>query len=332
MKANALTKEQKLASRRGVLFGASLWLQDDHLLSVRNMRFTEEYRRYYYKDILAIQVRRAPRFSCPIPLLLGAAVLPAASFLFLRISPHSVTALCVVALAALLGYQAYLTFFGSCVCHFLTESGADPIPALVRLKTTRTAVKRIAERVEAAQGEWAAASESPLEPIRAARSSPQPSSTMEPLSESRVRKGRYAASLVFLGTLADAIITLMQSHGLATKILAWIAPMNLLMVLLGGVAAVMLLNPSKQCRTLRNAALACALFVAGISYTLAQGSAILVMFNRRANVVNLGAYHSIGSSLNIGGDLCLIVVAAVLMLRQRFRAGKPSGITTLGGI
>lgn len=332
MNGNALKKEQRLANRKGVLFGASLWLQEDHLLSVHNMRFTEDYRRYYYKDILAIQTRRAARFSCSIPLLLAINVLLLIGFVFLRLPSHYVAVICAATLAALLSYQTYLVFFRSCVCHVVTAAGVDQIPALFRLKATRNAIKRIAERVEAVQGELTAGSDSQFVPVRSALPHRRPSTAAERLPDSRLRKGRFVASLVFLGTLADAFITFMQSNHAAAKILAWMAPINLLMVLLAGVAALMLLNPSKQFRLLRNVALACALFVVGISYTLGQVSAILVAFKRKIDPLSLSDYHKLASGVNIGGDLCVIAIAAVLMLRQRFRSSQQSAITTLGGI
>jgi hypothetical protein len=229
----------------------------------------------------------------------------------------------------LLGYQAYLVFFQSCVCHVVTAAGVDQIPALFRLKATRNAIKRIAERVGAVQGELTAGSESQVQAVLPCR---QLSTAAEQLPDNRLRKGRFAASLVFLGTLADALITLIQSNHAAAKILAWIAPLNLLLVLLAGVGTLILLNPSKQFRTLRNAAVACTLFVVGISYTLGQANIILNAFNRKTHIINLSVYHNIASVVNIGGDLCLVAIAGVLIVRRQSRLREQPTITTLGGI
>ncbi len=51
--------------RQGVLFGASLWLADDHILSVRSWRCREEYRHFYFRDIQTISLTRGRDFSLP---------------------------------------------------------------------------------------------------------------------------------------------------------------------------------------------------------------------------------------------------------------------------
>src|SRR5262249_39467939 len=48
--------------RRGFIRGASLWLGPDHVLAVNSLRFREEYKRYYFRDIQALVVARSPRF------------------------------------------------------------------------------------------------------------------------------------------------------------------------------------------------------------------------------------------------------------------------------
>jgi len=40
---------------------ATLYAGKDHLLSVYNSVYEEEYRRYYYKDIQALVIRKTPR-------------------------------------------------------------------------------------------------------------------------------------------------------------------------------------------------------------------------------------------------------------------------------
>src|SRR5437867_8585041 len=48
---------QKLpGARRTPLRKATLWLAADHILSIDSHRFSEEYKRYYFKDIQAIIV------------------------------------------------------------------------------------------------------------------------------------------------------------------------------------------------------------------------------------------------------------------------------------
>ena len=49
-------------TRRGFIQKSSVWAGPDHLLLVRGSRFRDEYKRFYYRDVQAIAVARAPRF------------------------------------------------------------------------------------------------------------------------------------------------------------------------------------------------------------------------------------------------------------------------------
>ena len=42
---------------------ARLWIAEDHLLEVNSLLFTERYRRFFFKDISALVIRRIKR-SC----------------------------------------------------------------------------------------------------------------------------------------------------------------------------------------------------------------------------------------------------------------------------
>ena len=54
-------KYKRLASNRGLGKLHSLWLAEDHLLVVESTGYSEEYTRYYLKDIQAIISRRSSR-------------------------------------------------------------------------------------------------------------------------------------------------------------------------------------------------------------------------------------------------------------------------------
>ena len=49
-------------TRRGFIQKSSVWAGPDHLLLVRGSRFRDEYKRFYYRDVQAMAVARAPRF------------------------------------------------------------------------------------------------------------------------------------------------------------------------------------------------------------------------------------------------------------------------------
>ena len=49
---------KRLPGRRAGLFSVNtLWMADDHLLSVHSHRVTEQYRRFYFRDIQAICIQ-----------------------------------------------------------------------------------------------------------------------------------------------------------------------------------------------------------------------------------------------------------------------------------
>ena len=52
------TYQRLPGTRRTPFRRATLWLGADHILSVNSARFSEEYKRYYFKDIQAIVVRQ----------------------------------------------------------------------------------------------------------------------------------------------------------------------------------------------------------------------------------------------------------------------------------
>ncbi len=340
MKQNLSTKGQLLARRRGTLFSASLWLHDDHILSVRNMRFIEEYARYYYKDILAIQVRRAPRFSCPIALLCGVVVFGFLALIFSNRTPHYIGTFSTIALLALVGFNAYFMFFQSCKCHIVTAVSTDQIPSLFRIGATRRAVAQITERVLAPQ-EVVDAGEPELTSNPSPDSfanriqpsfSPVVSAADQPVN-SGIRKGQVAASLTIFGTLADALITLMQSRYLFTNALSWIGGVNLLLILTGGIVTVTLFRRSKQFRWLRNLALISALFVAGISYASAQINISWQMFQRKTGAGGgLNAFNSAVTKMNIAGDFCLVLAGAALALRRRSDPSNEPKVAAPGGL
>src|SRR5580693_8033557 len=63
--------------RRGFFNVSTVWAGPDHLLLVRGSRFREEYKRFYYRDVQAIAVARAPRFHVSTRLgLLFAFIVP----------------------------------------------------------------------------------------------------------------------------------------------------------------------------------------------------------------------------------------------------------------
>jgi hypothetical protein len=194
--------------RRGLFRGASVWLGTDHLLAVQSMRFREEYKRFYLRDVQAIVVADAPRFHISTRSI-AIAVLWLAAWVALRdFAPWTPAVLWTLA-AALLGAWVYVSAACSCTCRIYTAVSRDELRSVYRTWTARRFLRevepRIAETQGVLEGDWAEA----LEPRTVgppgsvvAHSVPAPG-----VAPARGLRARTLVSDVFIGTLlADAAV------------------------------------------------------------------------------------------------------------------------------
>jgi hypothetical protein len=138
--------------RRGILSGASLWLGSDHILHVKNTRFAEDYRRYYFSDIEAIYLRKTGRFLPP-PAVVIAVILGLIAVLILSVSRRTAAMEWTWAgLLAIAAYAAWLCLFRSCVCSIQTAVSTDRLSCLHRVSGARAAIEQITNRVLQVQG------------------------------------------------------------------------------------------------------------------------------------------------------------------------------------
>ena len=134
----------------------SLWLAQDHLLSIRSNRFIEEYRRFYFRDIQAITIRKTRRrefWNVVLCLLL---------LLCLAIFVSQVTqsgwssdlwpwsgVLAAVGLPLLFNNLRGPT----CTCYMRTAVQVEELPSMNRLRKAQKILTRIRPLVANAQGE-----------------------------------------------------------------------------------------------------------------------------------------------------------------------------------
>ncbi|HLN02212.1 MAG TPA: hypothetical protein VK335_23185 [Bryobacteraceae bacterium] len=127
----------------------SLWLAEDHLLSVQSNRFSETYRRYYFRDIQAFTIQR----KAPISPWTYAAGAVAAAFLapgllfefqrtFLWISGGLFLAITL----ALIGLGP------TCVCYIQTAVSRDRLGSLRWIRTAEKALSILQPGIEQVQG------------------------------------------------------------------------------------------------------------------------------------------------------------------------------------
>ena len=134
------------AVRRTPVSKASVWVADDHLLSVQSSRVAEEYRRYYFRDIqaLVIERRATSRKAITYPLLgiLAAATTAVANaFGWWALLPGFLTA----ALALIEGSAR------ECRCLIVTRTSQDFLPAFAKLRGSEAAMAELAPLILNAQ-------------------------------------------------------------------------------------------------------------------------------------------------------------------------------------
>jgi hypothetical protein len=175
------TPYQRLPGRRWRVFTKdTLWLGEDHLLSVRSWYFTESYRRFYFRDIQAIAVqamgtRGLTAFDWTA---IGLVALLSGTLFYTRRPVWAVVLILCGATYALLRARR-----ANCVSWIQTAVSTERLPSLGRLGNARKAMALIESKILDAQADIV--SEAPEEasvlppPLPAA--GPPPLPVAEPL-------------------------------------------------------------------------------------------------------------------------------------------------------
>lgn len=143
---------QKLPGRRrGLIRGASLWLGSGYLLSVKSMRFREDYKRFYFRDMQAIAVARAPRFHISTRSIFFATLWLIAFGISSAAAPQFRAALWVVAAALVIAWIVISAFF-SCRCRIYTAVSREELPSIYRVWTARKFLDRLTPHIAQVQG------------------------------------------------------------------------------------------------------------------------------------------------------------------------------------
>ena len=115
--------------RRTPFGNDTLWMANDHLLSVHSNRISEDYQRLYFKDIQALIVEE-PDYSQRKIVLGGLVAVLAIALLALVFSRHYISAVCILMLLAI--PLSILTSMAQCGCHAVTALGRYKLGALKR--------------------------------------------------------------------------------------------------------------------------------------------------------------------------------------------------------
>jgi hypothetical protein len=131
---------------------SALWLGADHILLVRKSFGTEEYRRFYFKDIQAIIVRSTRRMSYLNFIFIGLALLVLAIILLSWNGAASVIA--IVFSIGLFGIPILVNLLlgPCCDVQIRTAVQIEDLPALSRLSRAERVLGRVRPLIQAAQG------------------------------------------------------------------------------------------------------------------------------------------------------------------------------------
>ena len=127
----------------------SLWLAEDHILSVQSNRFSETYRRYYFRDIQAIVIQRTAPIS-PLTYVAGvvaaAFLVPGVLFEFQRTFLWILGGVFLAMALALIGLGP------TCSCYIQTAVSRDRLSSLRWIRTAERALGVLQPYVEQVQG------------------------------------------------------------------------------------------------------------------------------------------------------------------------------------
>jgi hypothetical protein len=129
----------------------SLWLGDDHVLSVWNYYVIEEYKRFYFRDIQALWISRTSRRRS-LGLVFGGLV---AFFLLIVWVTRSSPLVIFPAFPLLVFSSLFVINWArgpSCECWVQTAVQTERLVCLRRMKTAQRALQLLRRRIEAVQG------------------------------------------------------------------------------------------------------------------------------------------------------------------------------------
>jgi len=137
---------------------AYLYLGPDHLLQAAATGYSETYKRFYFRDIQAIIIRKTGMWIIGLLALL----VPAVLFAIGAISATDGVAAAIlgtIAGALFLGSLINLLLGPSCVCHLQTAVQTERLPSLNRVRKAQKILNQIRPLIEAEQGKSIAAAE-----------------------------------------------------------------------------------------------------------------------------------------------------------------------------
>jgi len=133
---------------------SSLWLGPDHLLCIDSTGFTENYKRFYFRDIQAVIIRRTDGYKY-WGLAWGILTLFFAATAF--VTSDSAGRIVLLSIGAFFGLCLLLNLAlgPTTACYLQTAVQNEQLPSIVRLRKARKVLNLLRPLVVSAQGELA---------------------------------------------------------------------------------------------------------------------------------------------------------------------------------
>jgi hypothetical protein len=150
--AKAPKEYRKLPGRGATLTHyVRLYAGADHLLQVASTGFTESYKRFYYRDVQAITLRKT-YVGKAANALLGATVTVLGVPALFTSTPVTIVLASLAGFFAI-GLGANIALGATCICQIRTAVQQEKLASLSRLRRARRALERLKPLITAAQGE-----------------------------------------------------------------------------------------------------------------------------------------------------------------------------------
>src|SRR2546427_536863 len=133
---------------------SSLWLAKDHLLCIDTTGYTETYKRFYFRDIQSVIIRKTERSkfrNLALGVLLGL-------FALFTVLSNDVTRAFIFGTIAALSALALLINLAAgptSICHLRTAVQTEELASLNRVRRARKVLDRLRPLITAAQGSLA---------------------------------------------------------------------------------------------------------------------------------------------------------------------------------
>ncbi|MDB6021130.1 MAG: hypothetical protein JWQ04_987 [Pedosphaera sp.] len=132
-----------------------LWLGKDHLLCIDRVWFKEDYKRFYFRDIQAIVIRKTENGRIA-NIVFGALATPPLIAALVTSGGWQVAWFIVTGFFLALMLINFL-YGPTSACHLRTAVQTEELPSLKRLRRARKVLARLRPLIAAAQGELASA-------------------------------------------------------------------------------------------------------------------------------------------------------------------------------